>query len=475
MSKLQLKWAGVLALVVLSCAALYPSFDWYSKTPQERDRLEAGRLRPRWLLNLGLDLRGGTHLLMELDVTKLPQDADIKDALDRAIEIIRNRVDQFGVAEPLIARQGERWIVVQLPGITNTRSAKEIIGKTALLEFRMEDDTDKGRDARTKIAELGDPFTHADDGTATITPAAAKLVPAGDALFPGKENSFHLLKATAPVTGAMLESARVETGQNGIPIVSFKFKPDGGRIFGELTAANVGKNMAIVLDGLVYSAPVIKSPIRGGSGIIEGNFRMEEARNLAIVLRAGALPAPVKVIEERTVGASVGEDSIRSGLFACLIGGVLIVGFMLVYYELAGVFANFALFLNLLFLLAMMAYFGSTLTLPGIAGILLTAGMAVDANVLIYERIREELRAGKPVRIAVDAGYDRAFSAILDSNLTTLISAVFLFQFGTGPIKGFAVTLTLGLLCSMFTAITVTHMMFHAYLANRGVDKLHIG
>ncbi|MFA6092948.1 MAG: protein translocase subunit SecD [Elusimicrobiota bacterium] len=475
MSKLQLKWAGVLALVLLAVALIFPSMDWYSKSPQERDRLEAGRMRPSWLLNLGLDLRGGTHLLMELDVNKLPPEADIKDALDRAIEIIRNRVDQFGVSEPLIARQGERWIVVQLPGITNTRSAKEIIGKTALLEFRMEDDSEKGREARTKIAELGDPFEHKPDGTSVLTAAAAKLVPAGDALFPGKENSFHILRATVPLTGAQLESARVETGQNGIPVVAFKFKPEGGKIFGELTSANVGKNMAIILDGLVYSAPVIKGPIRGGSGIIEGNFRMEDAKNLSIILRAGALPAPVRIIEERTVGASLGEDSIRMGLRACLISGVLIMLFMIVYYELAGVFAIIALLLNVLFLLAMMAYFGSTLTLPGIAGVLLTAGMAVDANVLIYERIREELRLGKSVRLAVDAGYDRAFSAILDSNLTTLISAVFLFQFGTGPIKGFAVTLTLGLMASMFTAITVTHMMFHAYLANRDVEKLHIG
>jgi protein-export membrane protein SecD len=475
MSKLQLKWAGVLALVALSCLLLFPTVDWYMKSPQERERLEASRQRPRWLLNLGLDLRGGTHLVMELDVSRLPQDADIKDAVDRAIEIIRNRVDQFGVAEPLIARQGERWIVVQLPGITNSVQAKEIIGKTALLEFRMEDESQAARDARSKIAELGDPFEKQPDGTMAVTAAAKALVPKGDEILYGRESSFYIVRASAPLNGSQLDSARVETGQSGMPIVAFKFKPLGGKIFGDLTSANVGKNMAIVLDGMVYSAPVIKSPIRGGSGIIEGNFRMEEARNLAIVLRAGALPAPVRVIEERTVGASLGEDSIRAGLRACLIGGVLIILFMFVYYELGGLFANAALLLNLLFLLSMMAYFGSTLTLPGIAGILLTAGMAVDANVLIFERIREELRSGKPVRIAVDSGYDRAFSAILDSNLTTLISAVFLFQFGTGPIKGFAVTLTLGLMASMFTAITVTHMMFHAYLANRVVEKIRIG
>ncbi|MEK9144555.1 MAG: protein translocase subunit SecD [Elusimicrobiota bacterium] len=474
MSRLQLKWAGLLFLIALSGLLLYPTADWYSKTPEERDRIEANRLRPRWLLNLGLDLKGGTHLLMELDVSRLPPDVDVSDALTRAIEILRNRIDQFGVAEPLIARQGERWIVIQLPGITNARQAKELVGKTALLEFRIVKDDEAAKKALEKISELGDPFIRQEDRVAFSSVALA-LVPPGMALVQGRESSYYLLSTSAPVTGAMLDSARVESGPNGLPIVGFKFKPEGGKIFGDLTAANVQKNLAIILDGIVYSAPVIKGPIRGGSGIIEGNFKMEAARNLAIVLRAGALPAPVRIIEERTVGASLGEDSIRAGLRACAVGGAFMLLFMAAYYGLSGMFANCALALNILFLLAMMAYFGSTLTLPGIAGILLTAGMAVDANVLIFERIREELRAGKPVRIAVDAGYDRAFSAILDSNLTTLISAVFLFQFGTGPIKGFAVTLTLGLLCSMFTAITVTHMMYHAYLAGRSVDRISIG
>ncbi|OGR83585.1 MAG: protein-export membrane protein SecD [Elusimicrobia bacterium RIFCSPHIGHO2_02_FULL_57_9] len=233
--------------------------------------------------------------------------------------------------------------------------------------------------------------------------------------------------------------------------------------------------MAIVLDGVVYSAPTIKSRISGGQGIIEGNFTIEDARALSIVLRAGALPAPVNIIEERTIGPTVGEDSIRAGLLATAIGGVFILLFLLIYYSVAGLVADMALILNLVFLLACMSYFNATLTLPGIAGIVLTTAMGVDANVLIFERIREELALGKPVRIALDAGYTRAFSAILDSNLTTLISAAFLFQFGSGPIKGFAVTLVLGLTISMFTAIWVTRLVFQTYLNNRDIQAISIG
>jgi preprotein translocase subunit SecD len=241
-----------------------------------------------------------------------------------------------------------------------------------------------------------------------------------------------------------------------------------------LTAANIGHRLAVTLDGMVYSAPVIKSRIGGGQGIIEGNFNMEDARNLAIVLRAGALPVPLHIIEERTVGPSIGDDSIKAGLKASLIGLVLVVGFMLMYYHGSGFVSVVALFLNLLFLLAGMAYLKSTLTLPGIAGIILTIGMAVDTNVLIFERIREELRHAKPIRIAVDAGYSRAFTAIFDTHVTTLISAAFLFQFGTGTIKGFAVTLSLGLLINLFTAVVVTRAIFDSFLAKGNVQRLSI-
>jgi protein-export membrane protein SecD len=472
MSKLQLKWLGVLGLIAAALFLLYPTINWYSLDGAERTQLEAARLRPRWLLNLGLDLKGGTHLLMELDVSKLDAKADVADALARAIEIIRNRIDQFGVAEPLIAKQGDRWIVVQLPGITNSAQAKELVGKTARLEFRMVDSSEKGQQALSKIAALGNPFM---GEPLSLSTAAAKLVPEGMSLLRSKDGYPVLLSQEIPLTGASLETARVETGGDyGMPVVSFKFKPETAPVFSALTGANVGKNMAIVLDDVVQSAPTIKSRISGGSGIIEGQFTMDDARNLAIVLRAGALPAPIRIIEERTIGPSLGEDSIKAGVRALSVSGVFILIFMLVYYKFAGLVADIALAVNIVLLLGCMAYFGSTLTMPGIAGIILTIAMAVDANVLIFERMREELAAGKPVRIAVNAGYDKALSAIIDSNATTLISAVFLFQFGTGPIKGFAVTLVLGLTASIFTAIVLTRLMFESYLSDRDVKAISI-
>ncbi|TBR22884.1 protein translocase subunit SecD, partial [bacterium] len=378
MTKMQMKWASVLALIVLSGFMIWPSAEWYMMDAPQRDRLEAARMRPKHLLNLGLDLRGGTHLLMELEVDKLPKEADVPDALSRAIEILRNRVDGLGVAEPLIARQGDRWIVVQLPGVKNAQAAKDIVGTTALLEFRMVDDGQAARDAAAKIYEkLGDPFPNG-----VLSTAAAAMLPAGDMLVRGRSSEFYVVRASAPLTGALLDSARVETGDNGMPVVAFKWKPEGGKLFGDLTSANVGKNMAIVLDGMVQSAPVIRGPIRGGSGIIEGNFKMEDAKKLAIVLRAGSLPAPLRIIEERTIGASLGEDSIKAGRNAFGFGLLAVAVFMVVYYNMSGLFADFALVLNLVFTLALMSYFGATLTMPGIAGLLLTMGMAVDANVL---------------------------------------------------------------------------------------------
>ena len=476
MSKLQLKWLGVVVAMFGGLMLLWPSVDWYFfKDASERSMSEQARQRPKWLLNLGLDLKGGSHLLMELDVAKLPPGSDIPDAVQRAIEIIRNRVDQFGVAEPLIAKQGDRWIVVQLPGITNSAQAKELIGKTALLEFRMVDTSEKAQAALGKIAELGLPFI-GEGSAAHISTAAAKLVPQEDELFRGKESSLYLLSKTVPLTGAELDNARVETGGDyGMPVVAFKFKPDAAGKFSNLTQANIGKNMAIVLDNVVYSAPVIKGRIPGGSGVIEGNFTVEDARNLAIILRAGALPAPVHIIEERTIGPTVGEDSIRKGLTATLVASIFIFVFMVVYYHGAGFIADVALVLNILLLLACMAYFGFTLSLPGIAGIVLTIAISVDDNVLIFERIREELAIGKPVRIAVETGYDKAWTAIWDSMVATAISSVFLFQFGTGPIKGFAVTLLLGMAIGRFTAISFTRLIFQSYLTNRDIQGISIG
>ena len=470
MTGLQWRWMGVLAITVLAGLFLYPSVDWYTQTPQERDQREQRRERPRWLLNLGLDLKGGTHFLMELDVSKLDKKEDLQDAMARAIEIIRNRIDQYGVAEPLIAKQGDRWIVVQLPGITNPDQAKSLIGKTALLEWTMVDDSDAARKAYDAVAQTAEPFK---DGK--LDPAVAKALPKDARLVPDREGRYYVLKASAALTGAELKDARVDTvGGMGFPSVNFKLSPEGARKFDALTAANVGKSLAIVLDGVIYSAPSIKSRISGGSGVIEGQFTMDDARNLAIVLRAGALPAPVNVIEERTVGPGLGEDSIRKGVMSCVVGLGLIFLFMGTYYRLSGWVANGALTLNLLYLLAAMAYFRATLSLPGIAGIVLTMGMAVDANVLIFERIREELRNGKPLRLAVDAGYDKVFWTIFDAHVTNLISAIFLFQFGTGPIKGFAVTLTLGILISLFTSIFVTRAVFDTYLGSRSNPQLSI-
>ena len=470
MTRTQTKWLGLLALVVGAVFLLYPTVTWYRLDAGERAKLEALRERPKWLVNLGLDLKGGTHMVMELEVDKLDAKTPLNDAMTQAIEIIRNRIDQFGVAEPLIVRQGARWIVVQLPGVTDSQHAKELVGKTAMLEFRMVDDTEKARAAMNKILELGDPFVGVEPST-----AAAKLVPAGLKLSKGKDGSMYLLQQEVPLTGASLETAKVETGgEYGLPVVAFKFKPEAASKFAALTAANVGKHMAIVLDDSVFSAPVIKGRINGGSGIIEGQFSSDDAKALAIVLRAGALPAPVKVIEERVVGPTVGEDSIKDGFRSSAIGFALVVLFMLVYYRASGFIAIIALSLNLLLLLATMAYLKSTLTLPGMAGIILSLAMAVDANVLIFERIREELRGGKPVKSAVSLGYDHAFSAIIDSHVTSLISAAFLFQFGTGPIKGFAVTLTIGLILSLFTAIVITRMIFDWYLATNEVEELSI-
>ncbi|MBI4371165.1 MAG: protein translocase subunit SecD [Elusimicrobia bacterium] len=470
MSKTQLKWLGLLGLVFGAVLMLYPSFNWYSLDAAERERLEKSRERPKYLVNLGLDLRGGTHMVMELEAAKLDPKVSINDAMSQAIEIIRNRIDQFGVAEPLIVRQGLRWIVVQLPGVTDSAHAKELVGKTALLEFRMVDESESARQALEKILEDGSPFVGA-----AVSTAAAKLVPPGDRLFTGKDGAVYVLKEQVPLTGAQLETAKVNTGgEYGLPVVDFKFKPEAAAAFSRLTAANVGKRMAIVLDDVVYSAPVIKGRISGGSGYVEGQFTPEDARALAIVLRAGALPAPVKVIEERVVGPSVGEDSIKDGVRSSAIGFLLVVLFMMVYYRASGIVAVIALALNLLLLLAVMAYLRSTLTLPGMAGVILSLAMAVDANVLIFERIREELRLGKPVKTALSLGYDRAFSAILDAHVTSLISAAFLFQFGTGPIKGFAVTLTIGLILSLFTSIVVTRMIFDYYLSANDAQELSI-
>lgn len=469
MSKFQLKMILTFVLLGLAVYFIYPTWEWYNLPVSEREQRE--KLKDKMInkiLNLGLDLRGGTHLVLELDAAKLEPGIDVAEAVERAIEIIRNRIDHFGVSEPLITRQGDRWIVVQLPGVKDPARAKDLIGKTALLEFRLVDDNPVLSEISGKLQEKGARFDEIGK-----YPEIAKMVPNGYETFPGKEERYYLLKSTPELTGAYLVNAKVELGgQFNYPHVAIEFNNDGKKIFSKVTQANIERNLAIVLDGVVQSAPVIRSHIPDGRAIIEGNFSMEEAKLLATVLRAGALPAPVKIIEEVTVGPTLGEDSIRAGIIAIITGLLLVIVFMLVYYRFSGLIANVALMLNFILLVGAMAYLHATLTLPGIAGIILSLGMAVDANVLILERTRDELKAGKTSRLAIEAGYQKAFSAILDSNLTTLIAAVFLFQFGTGPVKGFAVTLTLGIIISMFTAITVTRMIYEFLFQERIIHEI---
>jgi preprotein translocase subunit SecD len=383
-----------------------------------------------------------------------------KLAADQALETIRNRIDQFGVSEPDIRRQGQDRILIQLPGITDTQRAKELIGRTALLEFKL---VDEARDVNTALqgdVPPGDEILYKvdeDPNTRRVT------------------KTPFLIRKRALLTGANLTDAKVHLdSQYGEPYVSIDFDKKGARLFETITAENTGKRLAIVLDNKVASAPVIQEKIAGGKARITGRFTMDEARDLAIVLRAGALPAPVKILEERSVGPSLGADSIRMGLVSILVGGALVLIFMAIYYKLSGLLADFEVLLDLLLIGAGLAVFGATLTLPGMAGIILTIGMAVDNNVLIYERIREELRLGKTPRGAVDSGFDRATITIMDANVTTLIAALVLFQFGTGPVKGFAVTLSLGVVASMFTAIVVSRLVFDYILSTRNVETISI-
>jgi preprotein translocase subunit SecD len=395
-----------------------------------------------------------------LDLPDKESDHIKKLAVDQALETIRNRVDQFGVAEPDIRRQGDNRILIQLPGIQDTQRAKDLIGRTALLEFKLVDETHDVNAAVQGSVPAGSEILYKVDED-----RATKRV----------SRTPFLLKKGALLTGASLTDARVQLdSQYGEPYVSIEFDKKGARTFERVTGENVGKRLAIVLDTKVYSAPTIQEKIAGGKARITGRFTMDEARDLAIILRAGALPAPVSVLEERTVGPSLGADSIRSGLISILVGGLLVIIFMAVYYKWSGLLADFEVLLDLVLIGAGLAAFGATLTLPGLAGVILTIGMAVDNNVLIYERIREELRLAKTPRGAVDAGFDRATTTIMDANITTLISAVVLFQFGTGPIKGFAVTLSIGVIASMFTAIVVSRLVFNYFLDVRKIKRVSI-
>ncbi len=529
-----LKWRGILVVVIFLVGMVYltptlsPSLPpwWQNFLPKEK-------------IHLGLDLQGGMHLVLEVEVDKAVENTaerladDLKETLraervpflkvekakgwnidvqlagpeaqaelakvveknfpvlkiagaetipdgvavmltfqdaevqrlrtlaeNQALETIRNRIDQFGVSEPDIRQESGNRILIQLPGIQDPQRAIALIGKTALLEFKL-------------VAEDVSPQT-AKEGK---LPPGVKLYPMHQATS-GKtrtgDNQIALQDRTL-LTGATITNAEVRLDtQYNTPYVAMDFDAQGAKVFERITGENVKKRLAIVLDGVVFSAPVIQDKIGGGKATITGNFTDQEAKDLAVVLRAGALPAPVKILEQRTVGPSLGRESIQKGMLASLVGGIAIIIFMIVYYRFSGLIADVALILNIILLLAGLAAFGATLTLPGIAGIALTTAIAVDANVLIYERIREELRLGKTPRAAVEAGYSRATITILDSNTTSLIAAAVLFQFGTGPVKGFAVTLVIGLIANLFTAIVVTRVIFDYLLVQRRVRELSI-
>ena len=401
----------------------------------------------------------------------------IKDtSADQALETIRNRIDQFGVSEPTIHRQGENEIVVQLPGVKDPKRAIDLIGKTAQLEFKIVDDEAK------IAAELPQTIAPGEEEK-FLEQFAGKIPENTEILFEKKINKETgvvrkipiMVKKQAALTGDLLSDAKVNIDSRfSEPYVSISFNDAGAKTFEDVTAANVKKRMAIILDNTVYSAPVIQERIAGGNAQITGSFTMEEAKDLSIVLRAGALPAPMKMLQNVTVGPSLGSDSIEAGKRAGMIGTVAVVIFMILYYRLSGLIADFALFLNIVLLLGAMASLNATLTLPGIAGIILAIGMAVDSNVLMFERMRDELRAGKTPRAAVDSGYDKAFWTIFDSHVTTLITAAVLFQFGTGPIKGFAVALSLGVSINLFTALIGTKSVFDIINSKRELTKLSI-
>jgi preprotein translocase subunit SecD len=498
--------------------------------------------------------------------------AEAEDAVNRTLEVLRNRIDQFGVSEPSITKQGSQRIVIELAGILDVERAKNIIGTTALLEFQLESEPERITAVRNAINRVlkkrvtkdannlsvdstarGDSLSNAQklrkdtevslkevfgeasiveekpesktgeaDSTVLIdqevfeerpfdallanlggnisvptknrstvegilnSPEVLAVIPKdAEFLFSSRPTAvgdqqyyyLYMVKKEPEIVGSMIADARPNIGselQAGRWIVNMELTGEGAKIFSRVTGANVGRRLGIVLDGKVVSIPNIQEKIPSGRAQITGMANDKEAKDLAIVLRAGALPAPVEVIEERTVGPSLGQDSINKGTYSAIIGLVLVALFMVVYYKLSGLVADLALLLNLIIIMAVLAVFHATLTLPGVAGIILTIGMAVDANVLIFERIREELRSGKTIHTAVDNGYRRAFTAIFDSNLTTVLTALVLYQFGTGPVRGFAVTLSIGIVASMFTAILVTRVIFDFVIGKFAVTKLSI-
>lgn len=423
-------------------------------------------------IKLGLDLRGGVMLLMQAQIPPGTPPQDAQDILDRIVTILDNRVNQLGLVEPVITQAGSDRVLVELPGTIDPEQAKNLVGQTALLEFK------KG----LKVGRRGE-----------LSPAAFQEVLLGrECTLPGQEEQCreYLVEAEALLTGAALADARVQVGSPPCPkagqlCISMSFTPEGAKQFSaavvKVGAKQEEKSLAIILDNVVYSAPVIEPDLyrdaKAGrpipSALITGSFTMEEAKLLAVVLRAGALPVPLEIIQEGTIGASLGRDSIEKGLRASIIAGAVVLLFMLVYYKFSGIIAVLVLGLNLILLMGVLIFMDATLTLPGIAGIILMVGMGVDSNVLIFERVREELRAGKSVRAAIEAGYNRAWWTVFDSHVTTLITAIILFVFGTGPIKGFAITLSVGIVINLFSVLVGTKLAFDQ-LKERNLRRLSI-
>jgi SecD/SecF fusion protein len=504
----------IVILILASLWELYPTVRYFTLSEAERSAMDPGKLEKirAKTLNLGLDLQGGIHLVMQVDTKGIAKDK-IADAVDRAMTVISNRVDQFGLVEPIVQKQGTDRIIIELPGMRDVERAKKLIGTTARLEFKLlkndqdikfvtdkldlylsgaKDSTFASLSDSTKNqaeTEKQKKFTGMLQYTQTggepsfdmlvkpddvprikailNDPNVQNILQSAGALFlwgPDKARDdnlreLFLLNAASEMTGDKVSDARpsVGSGMNaGQYEVQMENTKDGAREWARITGANVGKRLAIVLDNTVYSAPKIIDRITGGTSQITGSFSNEEARDLALVLRSGALPASVQILEDRTVGPSLGADSIKKSINAFLIATVAIVLFMLIYYMGQGSIAVTALLLHSLFILAYLAIFRATLTLPGMAGIILTMGMAVDANVLVFERIREELRLGNTSKVAVDNGYFRARWTILDSNISTFLSGIILYNFGTGPIKGFALTLMVGIVSTIFTALVVS-------------------
>lgn len=495
-----IRWRFALVVIILAVAIwqLYPSLRLATLSEEERAAMDEESLLAlkNNAFHLGLDLQGGMYVVLEVDKTGL-NDEEVKDATERALEIMRNRIDQFGVYEPSIQRQGAYRMVVQLPGVDRER-ARRLIEKTAYLEFKLvaeavtmktvfdlveesvreevaEEDTVGPGPFYSSLLQVGGDVVVTEDNVDKVRrliEQAEDVIPDELTIAWGDEREsrgikyrpLFLLKKDAELTGDAISDAKVAVGTDpqrpNEPYVRLTMTRKASGKFAAITGANIDRRLAIVLDGVVKSAPTIREKIPGGRSQITGSGSVEEAQDLSIVLRAGALPAPVKVLEERTVGPSLGADSIRRGIRASIYGGIIVLVFMLVYYSFAGAIASIALVLNLILLLAFLSGFRATLTLPGIAGVILTVGIAVDANVLIFERIREELRVGKTIRTAIETGYSRAFRTILDANLTTLFTALILYWFGTGPIKGFALTLSIGIAVSFFTAIVFTRLIF---------------